>query len=138
MVVRVISICATPSIQAPEQADLARALVVWLRRSLLAIRMPDIDIPKIENVQEARTMLAERVKDWKKQWQEDARKEGAKEGQRKARKKDESTNLIKELTHKFGDIDARTRRRIAGASSDQLLNWAERILTADKIEEVYG
>ena len=54
-------------LQAPEQADLARALVVWLRRSLLASRMPDIDIPEIENLQEARTMLAERVKDWKKQ-----------------------------------------------------------------------
>jgi flagellar biosynthesis/type III secretory pathway protein FliH len=129
-------------LQAPEQADLARALVVWLRRSLLASRMPDIDIPEIENLQEARTMLAERVKDWKKQWQEEARTEGDKEGwkagKKKGQKKGESTILIKQLTHKFGAIDARTRRRIADASSKQLLNWAERILTADKIEEVFG
>ena len=87
-------------------------------------------------------MLAERVKDWKKQWQEEARKEGEKEGwkagKKKGQKKGESTILIKQLTHKFGTIDARTRRRIADASSKQLLNWAERILTADKIEEVFG
>ncbi len=113
-------------LQAPEQAELARALVVWLRRSLLASRMPDIDIPEIENLQEARTMLAERVKDWKKQWQEEARKEG------------ESTVLIKLLTRKFGALDPDIRRRILDASSDQLLNWAERLLTADTIDEVFG
>ncbi len=113
-------------LQAPEQAELARALVVWLRRSLLASRMPDIDIPEIENLQEARTMLAERVKDWKKQWQEEARKEG------------ESTVLIKLLTRKFGALAPDIRQRILDASSDQLLNWAERLLTADTIDEVFG
>ena len=112
-------------LQVPEQAELARALGVWLRRSLLASRMPDIDFPEIENLQEARTMLAERVKDWKKQWQEEGRKEG------------ESTMLTKQLTRKFGPIAPDTRRRIADASSKQLLKWAERILTADRIEDVF-
>ena len=79
-------------------------------------------------------MLAERVKDWKKQWQEEARREGEKEGW----KAGESSILLKLLTHKFGAIDGHTRRRIADASSDQLQNWAERTLTADKIEEVFG
>ena len=129
-------------LQAPEQADLARALVVWLRRSLLASRMPDIDIPEIENLQEARTMLAERVKDWKKQWQEEARKEGEKAGQKKGRKEGrkegESTVLLKQLARKFGTIDAEFQGRIAEADSEQLLNWAERILTSDNINEVFG
>jgi flagellar biosynthesis/type III secretory pathway protein FliH len=129
-------------LRAPEQADLARALVVWLRRSLLASRMPDIDIPEIENLQEARTMLAERVKDWKKQWQEEARKEGEEEGRKagemEGRKAGESTILVKQLTRKFGAMNAETERRIADASSDQLQNWAERILTADNIDEVFG
>ena len=117
-------------LQAPEQADLARALVVWIRRSLLASRMPDVDIPEIENLQEARTMLAERVKDWKKQWQEEGRKEGRKEG--------ESAVLLKQLARRFGAIDAKIQRRIAEADSEQLLDWAERILTSDTIDEVFG
>ncbi len=134
----------------PEQGELARALVVWLRRSLLASRMPDIDIPEIENLQEARTMLAERVKDWKKQWQEEARKEGEKDGRKEGRKEGrrkgrkegrregESSVLIKLMTRKFGALDPDIRRRILDASSDQLLNWAERLLTADTIDEVFG
>jgi hypothetical protein len=109
-----------------EQAELARALVAWLRRSLLASRMPDVDIPEIENLQEARTMLAERVKDWKKQWQEEAQKEG------------ESKIFVKLLARKFGTIDAETQGRIAQADSEQLVAWAERILTADTIDEVFG
>ena len=121
-------------LQAPEQADLARALVAWLRRSLLASRMPDVDIPEIENLQEARTMLAERVKDWKKQWHDEGQKEGRKEG----RKEGESAFLLKQLARKFGAIDAEVQRRIAEADSEQLLDWAERILTSDTIDEVFG
>jgi hypothetical protein len=117
-------------LQAPEQADLARALVVWLRRSLLASRMPDVEIPEIESLQEARTMLAERVKDWKKRWQEEGKQGGRKEG--------ESTILVKLLAREFGAIDAEHQRRIDEADSDQLLDWAERILTAEKIDDVFG
>ena len=117
-----------------EQADLARALVAWLRRSLLASRMPDVDIPEIENLQEARTMLAERVKDWKKQWHDEGQKEGRKEG----RKEGESAFLLKQLARKFGAIDAEVQRLIAEADSEQLLDWAERILTSDTIDEVFG
>ena len=60
-------------LRAPEQADLSRALVAWLRGSLLAGRMPGAEIPEIESLQEARTMLAERVQDWTKQWREEGR-----------------------------------------------------------------
>jgi hypothetical protein len=75
-------------------------------------------------------MLAERVKDWKKQWQEEAQKEGEKEG--------ESKIFVKLLARKFGTIDAETQRRIGQADSEQLVAWAERILTADTIDEVFG
>ena len=71
-------------------------------------------------------MLAERVKDWKKQWQEEAQKEG------------ESKIFVKLLARKFGTIDAETQRRIGQADSEQLVAWAERILTADTIDEVFG
>ena len=68
-------------LQAPEQADLSRAFVVWLRRSFLVRRIPGVEIPEIENLQEVRTMLAERVKDWTEQWRE----EGSRKGGRKER-----------------------------------------------------
>ncbi len=112
--------------QAPEQADLSRALAAWLRRSLLPGRMPGIEIPEIESLQEARSMLAERVKDWTKQWREEGQQAG------------EAALLRRQLEFKFGVLDAETQRRIATADSDQLLRWAERVLTAEKIEDIFG
>jgi hypothetical protein len=50
----------------------------------------------------------------------------------------ESTILVKLLARKFGAIDAENQRRIDEADSDQLLDWAERILTAEKIDDVFG
>jgi flagellar biosynthesis/type III secretory pathway protein FliH len=91
-------------LQALEQADLARAVVAWLRRSLLASRMPETDIPEIENLQEARTMLAERVEGRKEQWLEEGQKAGRKEG----REEGESRIFLKLLARKFGAIDAET------------------------------
>ena len=88
--------------------------------------MPDAEIPDMESLQEARTMLAERVKDWTKQWREEGRQEG------------ELAILRKQLEHKFGSLDAQTQRRIAAADSDQLLTWAERVLTAEKIEDMFS
>ncbi len=42
------------------------------------------------------------------------------------------------LTAKFGQLDETHRSHIEQASADELLVWAERILTADRIEEVFG
>jgi hypothetical protein len=116
-------------LRSPEQADLSRALVAWLRRSLLAGRMPGAEIPEIESLQETRTMLAERVQDWTKRWKEEGREEGRQEG--------EAAILRRQLECRFGALDEETQRRIATADSDHLLRWAERVLTAEKIEDIF-
>jgi hypothetical protein len=46
---------------APEQDSLRRAFVVWLKRLLLPARVPGAERPNVNNLQEMRTMLAERV-----------------------------------------------------------------------------
>jgi hypothetical protein len=61
-----------------------------------------------------------------------------KEGRKEGRKEGESAVLIKLLERKFGTLDEEAQRRISDAGSDQLLNWAERILTSDNIDEVFG
>jgi hypothetical protein len=49
-------------LQAPGQAELRRAFVGWLRQVLIPRRMPDAEVPELEDLQEVRTMLAERLK----------------------------------------------------------------------------
>jgi len=108
-------------LKAPDQADLRRAFVGWLRQVLLPRRIPGAEIPEIENLQEVRTMLAERVKEWTKQWEQGG----------------EAKFLTRLLERKFGPLDAEVRSRIAQADSERLLEWGERVLTAERLEDVF-
>jgi hypothetical protein len=66
----------------PEQQHLVRAFIVWFRRVLC----PDAsdEIPRIENLQEAKTILVENVAKWadeiRRESTKKAKKEGKKEG----------------------------------------------------------
>jgi hypothetical protein len=62
----------------PQQTSLRRAFTVWIRRVILA----DTDTasePMIE-LDEVRTMLAQRVQQWKQQWREGGYAEGLEQG----------------------------------------------------------
>jgi hypothetical protein len=45
--------------------------------------------------------------------------------------------LLRLIQLKFGPPDAATHRRVESASADTLLSWAERILTATSLEELF-
>ena len=115
-------------LQAPEQADLRRAFAVWLRRVFPREQESDVEIPETENLQEVRTMLAERVKEWSKRWREEGRQEG-RQRKRPARRR-QRTLLTRQLERKFGVLDAAVRDRIVHADSSRLVTWGERVLTA--------
>ena len=110
--------------------DLSRAFIGWLRQVLLPRRMPGVEVPELENLQEVRTMLAERVKEWTQQWREEGRQEGRQEG--------EAGLLLRLLERKFGPLEAVVRERITGADAERLLVWGDRVLTADRLEDVIG
>jgi predicted transposase YdaD len=52
---------------------------------LLPKRMPGIDFSPIHNLQEAETMLAERVKQWTEEWKQQGLQEGRQEGLQEGR-----------------------------------------------------
>lgn len=64
------------------------------------------------------------------------RQEGRREGRQEGRREGESELLLRLITRKFGPPDARVRHRIASAEAETLLLWAERVLTAQTLDEV--
>jgi hypothetical protein len=111
------------------QSELARTFTEWLRQILLPSWLPGVQLPPFSGLEEVDTLLTERVKEWTHQWREEGRQEGRKEG--------EANVLIRQLERKFGPISEEVRRRIQSADSEQLLHWAERILWAERLEEVF-
>jgi hypothetical protein len=68
-----------------------------------------------------------------KKYAAEGRKEGLEEGQRKIRK-----ILIKQLTVKFGELPDAILQRIRAADDEYLERWAERILVAQTIDDVFA
>ena len=65
----------------PDQDTLRRAFTVWFSRVLFPDRIAEIHKPSIEKLDEVKTMLAERVKEWNK----DSIQRGIQKGMQKGR-----------------------------------------------------
>ncbi len=70
-------------------------------------------------------MLAENLMDWRDRVRQEGRLEG------------ETGILTRQMLKKFGSLDDATRQKIAEADSKTLLRWADRILTATKLPDIF-
>ncbi len=110
-------------------------------------------------------MLEERSIDWTREWREkgfqegkkegyevgrkegwdvgraegrrEGRAEGRAEGRVEGRREGEAEILLRQMERKFGPVSDAHRKRVQQAECDQLLQWAERILIADSVEDVF-
>lgn len=121
-------------LSAPEQSSLRRAFVVWIKRVLLPGRLPGVTLPQVGDLLEIKTMLAERVIEWTEQWKQQGLQQGLQQGKLEG----EATLLLRQLTKCFGPLDEATRFRLNSATLEQLELWAERVLDAKTLEDVFG
>jgi len=77
--------------------------------------------------------IAEQLRD---EGRREGHREGRREGRREGQAEGERTILLKQLALKFGALDPSVQARVAAASLEKLERWAERILTAERLEAV--
>lgn len=85
---------------------------------------PGEQFPEVTELHEVRTMLAETVDEWTREWREEGRKEG------------EIQMLVRQLERKFGPLAEHHRQRLEKADAETLLEWGDRVLAADNIDDV--
>lgn len=83
------------------------------------------EIPALPDLQEFKAMLEQRVRQWNRQLIAQGRKEALAE------------LLLRHLKLKFGPVDEKVRARIDAASPARLMAWAERVLTAETLPDVF-
>ncbi|MBK1725610.1 Rpn family recombination-promoting nuclease/putative transposase [Halorhodospira neutriphila] len=115
----------------PEQRRLRREFAVWVQRVLLRRRRANDDEAEpdgseVQDLEEVQEMLAERISEWEKEWEQRGRKEGR------------AAMLLRQIERKFGpqaraDLQARVER----ATASELETWADRILEAERPEELF-
>jgi Putative transposase, YhgA-like len=114
----------------PEDAGLRRAFFTWVRRVLRPAGRGGLPLED----REEDPMLEESIR----QWAEELKEEGLAQGRVEGERRGEAALLLRMLERKFGPLDEVTRRRIEAASPDRLLDWGERFVTAERLEDVFG
>jgi hypothetical protein len=97
-------------LQAPEQIELRRSFAIWVVQELLPARAPGAVIPQVNDLEEVKSMLAERVTEWTREWKQ----EGFEEGLAKVR-----AALIRELERHFGPLPLEARQRVESLDSGE-------------------
>jgi predicted transposase YdaD len=69
---------------------------------------------------------------------QEGRQEGWQEGRKEGRQEGVADTLLRLMTAKFGPPTPATRQRLAGADTETLLRWSERLLGAESIDELFG
>lgn len=80
-------------------------------------------------------MLAEKIDSWNRKIWEEGFREGFQEGLEEVRRE----AVLRSLLHqKFGSLSPEAEERIRSAGRDQLLEWSKRVLTAERLQDVFG
>jgi len=117
-----------------EYGQVVKMIAEWLTQIVLPQRLPDDAIPRVNELREYGAMLKETVKEWERI----AREEGLQEGIEQGIERGETKILLLQLQRKFGTLSEEIQQRIGRADSKQLLAWGERILTAERIDELFN
>jgi hypothetical protein len=99
-------------LQAPEQIELRRSFAIWVVQELLPARAPGAVIPQVNDLEEVKSMLAERVKEWTIEWKQEGREEEREVGLTTLR-----AVLIRELEKRFGPLPSEARQCVTALNS---------------------
>ena len=124
-------------LQSPALKLLERNFTLWLERVLLLARLPGIEIPMVTNLREMNSMLAEGVVEWIREWKRQGIQEGLQKGVQKGVHLGEASLLKRLLVKRFGPLTPAIESRLAEAATEQLDEWAERVLDAKSLDEVF-
>lgn len=143
------------SLREPEHESLRQAF----KEHILRVLSPDFTpIAEVFDHPEDPMTTRERLKNWYEEQQAASHAEGVKvgvsqgvqqgikqgvqqgvkQGLQRGRAEGQRTLLAKQLRLKFGSLDASAKARLADATSDQLVKWAERVLTAGSLDEIWA
>ena len=109
-----------------DDPDLARDIASLLSDLAIKLDLSKEEIPRVETFEEVKMSLLQRADKWTQQWMAEGEAKG-------------EANVVQLLIEeKFGALSDVLKDRIRNADSERLLEWARRILTAQRLEEVFG
>jgi prophage antirepressor-like protein len=122
----------------PTEASLRQAFETWLQKVILPrFGLSQEEASATHTLEELETMLADSIDRWNREIREEGREEGRREGRQEGRQEGEARVVLRLLRLKFGPLEPETEDRVRSADADRLLEWGERVLTAESLQDVF-
>ncbi len=111
------------------QPALKHTFAVWIRAILQRHSRRQLILPQVNDLQELKMSLAQRIEQWARDYQQQGLEQGISQGQARV--------LQRQLTRRFGLLPDSIQARLEAAASDELETWLDRILEAKTLDEVF-
>ena len=124
-----------------DRPDLRRMFAHWQRATLMRKPEYGIVMPQVDELQEIRVMLADKLEVWAKAYIAEGeikgKQAGRQEGKQEGRQEGEALALQKLLAKRFGVIPVEITVQIANASLEQIEQWFDTAIDASFLTEVF-
>jgi hypothetical protein len=122
----------------PGETSLRKAFETWLQKVILPRFGVSLEtVSDALTLEERETMLAESIDRWNREIREEGRQEGREEGRQEGRREGEARMLLRQLRLKFGPLDPAVEEQVRSADTGLLLEWGERVLTAQSLQDIF-
>jgi hypothetical protein len=109
-----------------DRPDLRRMFAIWIRATLMRKEEYRIVLPELDDLQELKVMLSERLEEWAHGYEAKGMQQG------------EALALQKLLTKRFGAVPVVVSGLISSASPEQVDVWLDRVLDAPTLDDLFG
>ncbi|MFI3222058.1 MAG: Rpn family recombination-promoting nuclease/putative transposase [Methylococcaceae bacterium] len=124
-----------------DRSDLRRMFALWIRATLMRNNKYSIVLPQVDDLQEIKVMLSDRLEQWALAYIAEGelkgKLEGKLEGRQEGRQEGEMLALQKLLSKRFGAIPADITRLIASAPVESIERWLDRIIDAQQLADIF-
>ena len=124
-----------------DRPDLRRMFSLWIRATLMRKPNYGILLPQVDDLQEIKVMLADRLEQWALAYIAEGelkgKQEGRQEGKQEGRQEGEMLALQRLLSKRFGTLPADITRSISNASVETIECWLDRIIDAKQLSDIF-
>ena len=115
-----------------EHVELRRVFVDWLRSSIAQFMPAGEELPEMEDLEEVRMTLEERVKEWPAQWLREGREQGLAQGREQGLEQGREQGL----EHERALLRRMVALRFGAETGERLAALMAKIADADRLAEV--
>jgi hypothetical protein len=128
-----------------DRPDLKRMFALWIRATLMRKQHYSILLPQIDDLQEIKVMLADRLEEWahgyiaegKQEGLQEGLQEGKQQGLQEGKQQGEMLALQRLLAKRFGVIPVEIVALISQAPLEDIERWFDRAIDAKALPDVF-